>query len=149
MKPCVDCTAEEITTNRPIAIDKRTGKPVPGPRCMSHHRAKRTATKTRNHARYVENTYSIDAALYRAIIEAQGGKCAICQRANGSTKRLAVDHDHSCCDGPTSCGKCVRGALCSVCNVFVGRMRDDPEAFVRGAAYLRYPPAQAVINSLN
>lgn len=149
MKRCVDCTAEKITTNRPIAIDKRTGKPVPGPRCTSHHRAKRTATRARNHARYVQNTYKLPSGMYPAILAAQGGRCYICQRASGKARMLAVDHDHSCCPGGESCGKCVRSLLCSPCNQLLGHLRDDVEALRRAVVVIRDRPAQAVINSLN
>lgn len=141
MKPCKDCLTEGVTTNRPA--------PKPGPRCITHDRVFRKATKARNHAQYVQKTYSIDAALYRAIIEAQGGKCAICQRANGTARRLAVDHDHSCCDGPTSCGKCVRSILCSPCNRMLGHLRDDIGSLQRAIVVIRDRPAQAVINSLD
>ena len=34
--------------------------------------------------------------------------CAIC----GTHEDLCVDHDHSCCPGSRTCGKCIRGALC-------------------------------------
>lgn len=130
---CIDCTSEGNPPTRPA--------PFPGPRCYSHdkvaHRARRKSAKEAR----VKATYNIDGSTYDALYKAQGGKCAICRRANGRTKRLAVDHDHSCCPGPTSCGNCVRGLLCDLCNRILGHFRDNPEAFVRGADYLRRSPS--------
>lgn len=66
--------------------------------------------------------YGITPQRYWEMLEEQGGTCAMCGRTpeqNG--KMLAVDHDHACC--PTklkSCGRCVRGLLCSSCNVVLG-----------------------------
>lgn len=162
-KPCKDCAAElhpdlqgtEIgrkkASRRPIAIGK-DGKPVPGPRCATHHREERRRTRTVAHNRRVAKVYGLDAegVMYAALYEAQGGRCFICQRATGATKKLSVDHDHACCDGPVSCGKCVRGLLCSPCNRgVIGHLRDDPEALLRAVEYLRRPPAQAVLIGLN
>lgn len=35
--------------------------------------------------------------------------CAVC----GTTENLCVDHDHNCCPTRNTCGKCIRGVLCS------------------------------------
>lgn len=48
----------------------------------------------------------------------------VCE-ACGSVDRLCVDHDHDCCPGPKSCGKCVRGILCNGCNSALGYLKDD------------------------
>lgn len=135
---CKDCAPG---VKRPVRF--------PGPRCFTHHKAFERAAKTRAANNRVARTYGINPDAYTAILEAQGGTCAICQRATGATKRLAVDHDHTCCTGPTSCGKCVRGLLCSPCNRLLGHLRDDPTALRRAAAYLRDHPAQAVLNGLD
>jgi hypothetical protein len=90
----------------------------------------------------VQRTYSISPEQYDRLYAAQGGKCAICRRATGKGKRLAVDHDHSCCIGPVSCGRCVRGLVDSVCNDVLSHFRDNPEAFQRGAEYLRDWPSR-------
>lgn len=129
-KPCIDCTAEGITTKRKA--------PHPGPRCATHHRAKRRNRRDYSHATHIAETYDITAEEYQAIYEYQGGMCAICQRAKGIRKRLSVDHCHKT--------GLVRGLLCQPCNKHVlGHLRDDPEALQRGANYLEYPPAVDVI----
>lgn len=50
--------------------------------------------------------------------------------------RLAVDHDHACCPGHYSCGKCVRGLLCQDCNIAAGKLRDDPDVMLALAFYV-------------
>lgn len=118
IKRCKDCT---LDVNRPA--------PYPGPRCATHHRAFRKQQKERNHTRMVANTYGLAPGDYERMYREQGGVCAICQRANGRTKKLAVDHDHYT--------GLVRGLLCGPCNRLVGYFRNSPEAFDRAAAYLR------------
>ena len=58
--------------------------------------------------------------------------CAVC----GSTKNLAVDHDHACCDRFGSCGKCVRDILCSNCNTALGHVKDSKDRLRGLIAYL-------------
>lgn len=114
--------------------------PNPGPRCASCHRAAVKAASLRRKGARVQATYQLTPEAYRALYEAQAGRCAGCRRATGGSKRLAVDHDHTCCPGPTSCGQCVRGLLCDTCNRMLGHFRDSPESFERMAAYLRRSP---------
>jgi len=59
--------------------------------------------------------------------------CNVC----GSFERLSVDHDHGCCAGRKSCGKCVRGILCHKCNVAEGMMDSDLDRIILLANYLR------------
>lgn len=58
--------------------------------------------------------------------------CAVC----GSSKKLSVDHDHSCCDAIGSCGECVRGVLCSACNFSIGHAMDNPTTLRSMASYI-------------
>ena len=90
----------------------------------------------RVHARLtVFRRYSITEQRYDEILAAQGGVCAICKKdcRRGS---LSVDHDHTCCPGVKSCGKCVRGLLCRTCNQALGNLRDDPTLMRAAADYV-------------
>ena len=133
-KPCRDCKAEGKPLTR--------AAPYVGPRCRTHWNEKRRADRLRRSQRHVETTYGLTPAQYDALYAAQGGRCAICRRGMGLSKRLAVDHDHACCIGPRSCGRCVRGRLDAVCNDILAAFRDSPETFERGAAYLRDWPSR-------
>lgn len=84
----------------------------------------------------IRRLYSLTADDYSAMLSAQGGVCAICKRPP-TTKRLAVDHDHSCCPGEVTCGKCVRGLLCDDCNWWLGLVDDRIERLLAAEMYLR------------
>lgn len=63
---------------------------------------------------------------------------AIRRNSDGKYRALlAVDHDHGCCPGVASCGRCVRGLLCGTCNSMLGLGHDNPEVLENAAAYLR------------
>jgi hypothetical protein len=61
-------------------------------------------------------------AEFDAMLKRQGGGCAICAttKPGGMYDVFQVDHDHSCCPGRYTCGKCVRALLCVSCNRKVG-----------------------------
>ncbi len=80
--------------------------------------------------------YGITSGQYDELLERQGGVCAICAGQNVDGRRLAVDHDHTCCPGLKSCGQCVRGLLCHNCNMGVGYFGDDFDKVMAAAAYL-------------
>jgi hypothetical protein len=73
---------------------------------------------------------------YNALLQKQGGVCAICKQAPGK-KRMAIDHDHKCCPGDRSCGFCVRGLLHDVCNRALGMFQDDVKRLAAAIEYLR------------
>lgn len=50
---------------------------------------------------------------------------------------LTVDHDHACCPGDRSCGRCVRGLICQRCNAALGMLHDDLAAAQGLAEYLQ------------
>jgi hypothetical protein len=73
---------------------------------------------------------------YDTLLAAQNGVCAICKQPNSNEKRLSVDHDHRCCPGKRSCGRCVRGLLCTNCNHALGKFRDLPAVLFAAFAYI-------------
>lgn len=82
--------------------------------------------------------YGITLELYNEILERQGGRCAICrQLPSHQLRNFDVDHDHKCCPGKKSCGRCVRGLLCRACNVGLGHFRDDFALLARAIEYLK------------
>lgn len=125
---CVDCIAEGITTKRPVVSGVRK------PRCSTHDRAHRKKAKAQSHSRMVERVYSLTGQQYGVLYAVQGGRCAICQIATGKVKRLAVDHDHKTNE--------VHGLLCGPCNVMLGRLGREVDAYVRVINYLKDPPAR-------
>jgi len=67
--------------------------------------------------------YRITPDKYNELLVRQNYVCAICKESERAVnpitkqpKRLQVDHNHKCCPGRTSCGKCVRGLVCRICN---------------------------------
>lgn len=136
-RPCKDCVAERMSTHRPA--------PHPGPRCATHHREVMKARRHDAHSKRVEANFGITGAEYWTVHLQQGGKCFICQRATGKTKRLAVDHDHRLAvehghDPKMGCRLCVRALLCGPCNQTVGRL--GVEALARAIEVLVNPPAR-------
>lgn len=137
---CVDCWARRLLFEQQcLEAGLEPGKmhirpaPHPGPRCASDHRAKVKASKARQHENKVQQVYGLGPGEYAQLLAFQGGACAICLRARGKVKRLAVDHDHKTQD--------VRGLLCGVCNKWIlGHGRDDVAFFQRVLAYLASPP---------
>lgn len=76
---------------------------------------------------------------YAEMLASQGGRCAICGSTDPGRSRkgnFAVDHDHACCPGQNSCGRCVRGLLCSDCNQGIGFLKDDPKVIESALDYL-------------
>lgn len=77
-------------------------------------------------------TYRTYGITVDRLVELLSSKCEICDRSD----QLSIDHDHSCCPGKTSCGKCVRGVLCQGCNRGIGQFNDDIEALKNAIKYL-------------
>lgn len=66
--------------------------------------------------------YKIHPREYKRLMNSQ---CEVC----GMEENLCIDHDHSCCAGVRSCGKCVRGVLCFACNHAEGKLKTAENAY--------------------
>jgi hypothetical protein len=121
-------------------------------RCKACNKAYREANKERVNAAIdrwhkdvgwehrLTKLYRVPKGWYAATLATQGGVCAICGTPPPEGRRLYVDHDHTCC--PTlqkstdrTCGNCVRGLLCSPCNVSLGHL-ERPEWREKAERYL-------------
>lgn len=76
------------------------------------------------------SNYGLTVIQYDALVT--GASCRIC----GATGKLHIDHDHRCCSGERSCGRCVRGMLCRACNHGLGNFKDSRAALLSAIAYL-------------
>lgn len=139
-KSCKDCGS----TTRNL--------PHPGPRCFSCYREFKKKARTRNHSSRMLKLYNLSDGEYDALYQAQGGMCYTCGPWTGNrglSKKLSVDHDHSCCPKPPTCGKCTRGLICSRCNSLIGEVGDSSgyaiDRLKRYIDYLQNPPAQELL----
>ena len=89
---------------------------------------KLAAVKEEHRARVLMSRFGLTVDAYDAMVNVQGGVCAICREQCASGMRLSVDHDHMTGE--------VRGLLCKICNVAIGHLKDDPELLRRAAEYL-------------
>lgn len=129
---------------------------TPDPR--SRRRDKDLCVRCNRRQRQAEQ-YCLSLGKFNAILRAQQWACALCQiepdydfdvfgyEHPGAPTFWHIDHDHACCDKPSSCGDCVRGILCRECNAvrlpayerLPAILRDSP----RFNNYLTNPPAQS------
>lgn len=108
---CRDCNEQRLESNR---------------HCAKHLRRVANANL---------KAYGIDGPAYDAMLAAQGGVCAICEKPSKArrnrghgVRRLSVDHDHAT-------GQ-VRGLLCHECNVTVGYLERNRALLDRMSKYI-------------
>lgn len=89
--------------------------------------------RQRNRQHKLKLYYGISAEDYDRMLDAQGGRCAICggtqTEADVRKRHLSVDHCHAT-------GR-VRGLLCESCNFGLGKFRDDPALLAAALEYLQ------------
>ena len=79
---------------------------------------------------FIKRTYGITQDDYLAMLEAQGGRCAICKRPdNYKSKWFDIDHCHTT--------KRVRGLLCRNCNKGLGNFKDDVSLMTSAIGYIK------------
>lgn len=86
------------------------------------------------------NHYNLTEERIEKILEIQNNRCVLCLSLFTEENIFSVDHDHACCPGSTSCGKCIRGFLCTSCNTGLGKLKDDVAVLTRAIQYLENNP---------
>lgn len=113
---------------------------APGIANVKYQRKYRRNHPHANKDNELRNRFGLESGIddYHAMLEAQGGGCAICGCKQDPTyKYFPVDHDHET-------GK-VRGLLCSMCNKALGGFKDNLDFLQKAVDYLRSPPANDVL----
>jgi len=75
-------------------------------------------------ARSRASRYNITVERLEELLAA-GCYAPNCDTTGSGVNGLVIDHDHNCCKGGRSCGNCVRGALCSRHNKYLGFLEAD------------------------
>lgn len=125
MKWCRDCgevkPLEEFVRNKSASSGR-------GSYCKLCQNARGNESRQRLHGGsreyHLRRRYGIGAKAFGEMLEAQDGKCLICEKPEPEH----VDHDHET-------GK-VRGILCFNCNQGLGNFRDDMRSLIRAVNYL-------------
>lgn len=112
------------------------------------HASKKEAQRIRSGSYYKSKAqeklirrHGITPKHYDELAKAQDYGCAICggfstPKKNEEWREWQIDHDHGCCSGSRSCGKCVRGLLCEKCNLMLGCALDSVEILRAAIVYL-------------
>lgn len=153
MKTCTKCNQTKPTTGFYRDRSKPDGL---RPDCRSCCKSRNNTKYSENREEYLERCrkyrsvngtkvelkrHGLTLEQYEEMLFAQGGRCKICSREprlnrSGFLRRFSIDHDHKCCPGKYSCGKCVRGLLCYSCNSGLGQFEDNPEWLREALRYL-------------
>lgn len=83
--------------------------------------------------RSLRRKFGLGRREYDQMLAEQDGACSICGGTD-SGKRLAVDHCHET--------GCIRGLLCSRCNLTIGQSGDDPALLRAMADYVELHQAK-------
>jgi hypothetical protein len=108
--------------------------------CLVCHNARGRASLAKvggSRTYHLKRRHGITAEAADAMLEAQGGLCAICRAAPA----VHVDHDHSS-------GR-VRALLCFNCNGGLGQFKDDPDVLQMAVFYLQHHMQQQALAALS
>jgi hypothetical protein len=130
-----DCGGEVIC---PISELLQSSHPTKSCGCWrDDQRTKHGLSKTPEYQRQrsMKCRYDLSTETHQAMLAEQDNKCAVCEAP--FTKAPMTDHDHACCAGSHTCGKCIRGLLCRQCNTALGLFKDNIQTLLNAVGYLR------------
>lgn len=148
MKRCPDCeetkpldafyfnpksTAKTRTSSYCKECTRRRGREYGQRNAAEISARRRVARQTpdglrKSRDRDLRRHYGIGLVDLERMIQAQGGRCAVCSDVFESDKHTHVDHDHFTGS--------IRGILCASCNLMIGHAKDDPKRLLLAAQYL-------------
>lgn len=91
--------------------------------------------KIRHNHSHRKITFGLSPEDFESMQASQNNACAICRVIFERTPH--IDHNHACCVGKKSCGKCIRGLLCHHCNAGLGNFKDTIELLLKAIQYLQ------------
>lgn len=101
---------------------------------------RRRILASKKKSRHTTKRHNISFETYSNMIRMG---CAICGSPDFRGRPPHIDHDHGCCPKPAngdqikSCGKCIRGMLCSNCNTMLGQAKDNINTLLNAVEYLK------------
>lgn len=134
-KTCIKCGQSKDTILFPNRKANKDGIDSACKECKNSPRRGKSHTNTW-YPRYAITRHGLSLDLHAQMLREQNHSCAVCLRPFEKGKPICIDHDHSCCNKEASCGKCIRGLLCSRCNKMLGFACDTPSTLHAAAAYL-------------
>ena len=129
------CRKCRLNPLNPKTGTKRWCNPCTAAYQREWRRRNRDKSRDQIYEQSIRRRFGIDLEVYRSMLQAQNGVCAICGRAetarnkDGTLRRLQIDHDHKT-------GR-IRELLCSGCNGGLAGFRDDPGRIKLAIAYIK------------
>jgi hypothetical protein len=124
-KTCPRC--ERTLSLEAFAINRSNSRGISA-YCLACHNEVVSENRVRNHGStrnfHLKRRYGLTEDEVAAMVDAQGGTCAICRVEPAAQ----VDHDHDT--------ELVREILCFTCNAGLGNFKDDPALLLLAHDYL-------------
>src|SRR6202034_170241 len=117
---CRDCRNADIQAKNK---SKYWSDPAHRELRLSYQKEDRKKNPRKHQAWDRKKRFQMSLEDYDLLLSEQDHKCAACGSLESGTKSgvWSVDHDHGCCPSSDkkerTCGKCVRGLLCTPCNL--------------------------------
>ena len=130
-----DCGKRSVVTTSALKSSTSCGCDLAYTELSGKARRSLVPAKIRANHGHRKAFFHLSPEQFQERIEGQNNRCAVCGTEFVRTPH--VDHNHSCCSGQKTCGKCVRGLLCHQCNCGLGNFHDDPDLMQKAIDYLR------------
>ncbi|MCX4450726.1 endonuclease VII domain-containing protein [Streptomyces sp. NBC_01789] len=131
MKVCKQCGQAKPINGFHLRRSRPEGRDSTCRACRSDYARSRNAIpeqKIRARENSLRLKYGIGIADVEAMLEQQGGRCAIC-RTDQHPERFHVDHNHQTGE--------VRAMLCLSCNALLGHSREEVRVLLAAVDYLK------------